>query len=427
MKKQLLALAVASTFATSAYAAMPVGSFGAATTLGQTASPVTINSTRFNPAAGYLVIDHEDGEKVRFGYWSQLGFGMEFGQADNFQEDVDRLQDALDDLDASPSASKAIKVREDFDDLLVNFGDNGNMKVTGAVSVPGMPFAIAAPKIGGVVTLDAAYTIMADISFLDDPLVDVSGTLRTNSAVYVKGVNIFQLGAGYSRPVFELKGNSPLKGELVVGVRGNLYFASMTKQVANIDRDDGKDVGDLISDGLDENSKDTTAFGLDVGAVWLSDLYQVGLTVKNLNSPELEYGSLDNNASARYFSGELDMNETHTMDPQFTVDGAVFTKSKAVMLSGSMDMNEVNDAVGDQVQNLHVAATYFPKHPIAPILRAGYQKNLAGSELSALNLGLGLFRGVASLDVTYGLETVEVDGSEVPRQFGLQFSFEESF
>lgn len=428
MKKQLLALAVASVVTAPAFAAMPVGSYGAATTLGQTASPTTINSVRFNPAAGYLSIDHKGREKARVGYWSQFGGSIEFGKADNFQEDVDRLQDALDDLDANPSASKAIEVRAEFDDLLVNFGNNGSMKLVGAISIPGMPLAIAAPsKVGGVVTVDAAYSTLSDISFLDDPLVDVSGTLRTNSAVYVKGVNIFQLGAGYSRPVFELKGRGPLAGELVVGVRGNLYFASMTKQVANIDRDDGKDVGDLISDGLDENSKDTTAFGIDLGAVWHSDFYQVGLTAKNLNSPELKYGSLDSNTSARYFSGELAMNETHTMDPQFTVDGAVFTKTKVLMVSGSMDMNEVNDAVGDQVQNLHLAATYFPENPFAPVARFGYQKNLAGSELSALNFGLGLFRGVANLDFTYGLESVQVDGSSMPRQLGMQFSFEESF
>lgn len=427
MKKQLLSLAVASVISAPAFAAMPVGSFGAATTLGQTASPTTINSVRFNPAAGYLVVDHEDGEKVRLGYWSQFGGSIEFGEANNFQDKIDELQTDLDDLDANPSASRAIEVREKFDDILVEFGDSGNIKLVGAVSVPGMPVAITAPRIGGVVTLDAAYTTLADVSFLDDPLVDVSGTLRTNSAVYVKGVNIFQLGAGYSRPVFELKGRGPLKGELVVGVRGNLYFASMTKQVANIDRDDGKDVGGLISDGLDENSKDTTAFGIDLGAVWHSDFYQIGLTAKNLNSPELKYGSLENNASAQYFSGELAMNETHTMDPQFTVDGAVFTKTKALMVSGSMDMNEVNDAVGDQVQNLHIAATYFPSHPIAPIARIGYQKNLAGSELSALNFGLGLFRGVANLDFTYGLESVQVDGGSMPRQLGMQLSFEEPF
>lgn len=427
MKKQLLSLAVASVISAPAFAAMPVGSFGAATTLGQTASPTTINSVRFNPASGYIAVDHEDGEKVRLGYWSQFGGSIEFGKADNFQEDIDLLQKELDKLDASPSASGAIAVREKFDALLVNFGNNGNIKLAGAVSVPGLPAAIYVDRIDGVITLDAAVSTLAKVSFLDDPLVDVSGTLRTNSAIYVKGASIFQLGAGYSRSVFEMKGRGPLKGELVLGARGNVYFASLTKQVANIDRDDGKNVGDLISDGMSANSKDSTAFGVDLGAVWHSDYYQLGLTGKNLNSPEMKYGSLENNASARYFSGELALNETHTMDPQFTVDGAVFTKTKALMVSGSMDLNEANDAVGDQVQNLHLAATYFPKNPFAPVARFGYQKNLAGSELSALNFGLGLFRGVANIDFTYGLESVQVDGSSMPRQLGLQFSFEESF
>ncbi|WP_176330185.1 conjugal transfer protein TraF [Oceanospirillum sanctuarii] len=431
MKKQLLALAVASVVTAPAFAAMPVGTYGAATTLGQTASPVTINSVRFNPAAGYLVVDHEDGEKVRLGYWSQFGGSIEFGEANNFQDKIEDLQDRLDELNTKEenntlTPSDITAVQNDFNDLLLDFGESGSMKLSGAVSVPGMPLAIYIKPLEGVVTLDAAFSSIAGISFLDSP---VENDLSTASALYIKGANILQFGAGFSRSVFELKGRSPLNGELVLGIRGNLYSASLTKQVSLVDRTgiDDKSVGDLISDGLDANSKDTTALGVDIGAVWQSDYYQIGVTGKNLNSPEFEYGSLSGNNEATEFSDEIDLDETHIMDPQFTVDGAFFTKTKALMVSGSFDLTEVNDMVGDQQQNLHISATYFPQNPFVPVARFGYQKNLAGSELSALNFGLGLFRGVANLDFTYGLESVQVDGSSMPRQLGMHFSFEESF
>ena len=426
MKKQLLSLAVASAISAPAFATMPVGNYGAATTLGQTASPTTINSVRFNPAAGYIAVDHEDGEKVRWGYWSQFGGSIEFGKADNFQDKADKIESDLKALDDEPSVEGLNTAIANLNKTLLDLGENGNMKLTGAISVPGMPIAVYVEPLQGVVTLDAAYSTMADISFLDSP---VDKDLETASSLYIKGANIFQLGAGYSRSVFELKGRSPLKGELIVGARGNLYMASLTKQVALVNRDgiDDKSVGDLISDGLDANSKDTTAFGVDIGAVWQSDFYQLGLTGKNLNSPEFNYGSLAGSQEAQLFKEEITLDETHIMDPQFTVDGAVFTKTKALMVSGSFDLTEVNDMVGDKQQNLHVAATYFPQNPFVPVARFGYQKNLAGSELSALNFGLGLFRGVANLDFTYGLESVQVDGSSMPRQMGMQFSFEESF
>ncbi|MFG1490376.1 hypothetical protein ABMA58_14085, partial [Oceanospirillum sp. HFRX-1_2] len=68
MKKRLLSSAIAVAVAVPAHAAVLVGSYGASSTLGQVASPTTINSVRYNPAAGYLALDTQNGENVRFGY-----------------------------------------------------------------------------------------------------------------------------------------------------------------------------------------------------------------------------------------------------------------------------------------------------------------------------------------------------------------------
>ncbi|OPX55272.1 plasmid transfer operon, TraF, protein [Oceanospirillum multiglobuliferum] len=425
MKKHLLATAAIAALPIAAQAAMPIGSFGSATTLGQGANPQTLNSTRYNPAAGYLMIDHEAKEKLRFGYWSQFGGSIEFGQADNFKEDIDDLQKAIDDLGKNPNAQGVADAKTRFDAVLLKFGENGRIKFSGNVAVPGLPLAVHSETLGGTIVVDASVSALGRVSFLDAPLVDVSNTLRTRSAVYVKGASVVELGLGYSRPVFSNSGNFP--GTLVLGASTKYYGAKLTKQVSGIDRDDGKSIGTLINDGLKDNSKSTSALGIDLGAVWQSDYYQVGVAAQNLNSPKFDYSSLDNNRDARNFSTEISLNETYTMDPQYTVSGAVFTKSKLWMITGSMDMVEVNDPVGDKVKNMQVAASFFPKNPVAPVARIGYQKNLAGEKLSALNFGLGLFRGVANIDLTYGLESVKVDGNTLPRQFGLQFSFEETF
>lgn len=431
MRNHLLAISVTAALASPAYASIPLATYGASATLGQAVTPITINSVRHNPAAGYAALDHQNNESVRFGYWSQVGGTVEFGKVDNFQDDVDRLLDELDELDANPSIDDAELVRDEFNLLLESFGNDGNMNIAATVAVPGLPLAAKISSLPGVITLDASFSTFARVSFLDDPLElgsgGETGTLNTDSAILIQGVGIAQLTAGYSQSVFKASGKDALNGELVVGVRGNLYSASATRQVTAIDNDDDSSLSDLISDGLDENSKNSSAFGVDIGAIWLSDLYQVGLAGKNINSPELKIGSLQSNAVAQSFASELDIDGTYTLDPQFTLDASAFTQNKMVLLSASVDLSDVKDPLGRPYQMAHVAASFFPENTFIPTVRVGYQKNLAGEELSAVNFGVGFFRGVANLDFTYGLETVDVDGSTVPRQLGLNFSFEESF
>lgn len=439
MKKQLLSSAIALAIAAPAQAAVLVGNYGASTTLGQVATPTTINSVRYNPAAGYLALDHKNGEDMRFGYMSQLGASIELGEADNFQDDVDDLITRLDDFDAKLKAggygsdfnaakSDAESIENDFNTVLESFGEAGRLKTSFTASVPGLPVVFELPKVPGVLSLDASVGLVSLAAFEDQPftglstattLTDLENNFKTDSQVVVRGGTVTQIGLGYSQALSNIQQIGSMQGELIVGAKANLYAASLTSVKAKIDRDDDKEVSDLISDGLDE-AKDSTSVGLDVGAVWAANNYQLGLTVKNLIAPEFD----------AYEKDEVKGTEGTTtieLDPQTTADGAVFLKDRTLMLAASADLNEVEDLVGDEVQMVHLSASYFPSNVVIPTVRVGYEKNLAGEELSALNFGLGLFRGVANLDVTYGLDTTEVDGSDLPRRLGVQLSFEETF
>ena len=233
-----------------------------------------------------------------------------------------------------------------------------------------------------------------------------------------------QIGLGYSQAVDAIRNIGPMEGELVLGAKANMYVASLVASKAKIYREnDDKEVADLIEDAVDKAEASTT-FGLDVGAVWDAKNYQLGLTVKNINSPEFDAYEHDEvvdgvNGAGRTVSIKL--------DPQTTFDAATFIKDRSLMLALSADLNKVEDLVGDEVQMMHMSAAYYPSNFAIPTVRVGYEKNLAGEELSALNFGLGLFRGMANFDVTYGLETTTVDGDELPRRVGFQLSFEESF
>jgi len=452
MKKQLLCSAITLALAAPAQAAVLIGSYGASTTLGQVASPTTINSVRYNPAAGYIALDINNNESMRFGYWSQIGGSVEFGKADNFEDDIDRLISDLDDfndkLDATINATMGTNpssiftseteafntakgIETDFNSLLETFGEDGRIKASFSSSIPGLPVVFQVPKLPGVISLDAGVGFVSSATFKDAPFsglpADASGItdynqlndFKTDSQVVVKGGTLFQVGLGYSQPISSIREIGPLQGELILGAKANLYIASLASVKTKVDRDDDKDVGDLISDGLEE-SEDSTAIGIDVGAVWAAENYQLGLTLKNLNSPELE-SSLSDDLNTT--SGT----QTISLDPQTTVDGAAFLKDRMFMLAGSMDLNKVDDLVGDEVQMMHVSGSFFPASTLIPTIRLGYEKNLVGEELSAINAGIGLFRGVMNLDATYGLETTEVDGDSIPRRLGIQLSFEETF
>lgn len=442
MKKQFLSSAIALAISAPVQAAVLIGNYGASTTLGQVATPVTINSVLFNPAAGYLALDHKNGEDLRLGYLSQLGASMEFGEADNFQDDVDVLITRLDDFDTKLNSgaygadinsaySDAKGIQDEFNTVLASFGDSGRLKTSFTASVPGLPVVFELPKVPGVLSIDASFGLISLAAFDDQPFTglpdDISSitsvsdlqNFKTDSQVVVRGGTLAQLGLGYSQAINTLKEIGTSEGELIVGAKANLYRASLTSVKAKIDRDDSKEVSDLISDGLDA-AKDSTAFGVDVGAVWAASNYQLGLTIKNLIAPEFDAYEKDD---VKGTEGETKIK----LDPQTTLDGAIFVKDRMLMLAASADMNKVDDLVGDEVQMLHLSGTFFPSSAAIPTVRLGYEKNLAGEELSAVNFGLGLFRGVANFDVTYGLETAEVDGSDLPRRLGIQLSFEETF
>lgn len=433
MKKQLLSCAIALTLSAPASAAVLIGNYGASTTLGQIASPATLNAVRYNPAAAYLALDAQDQETLRVGYWSQLGASAEFGAADNFQDDIDQLMDTLSQFEQDVANGvytteaeaniAALRIQNDFNRSLVSFGEAGRIKMAFSSAIPLLPTVFKVPSLPGVFSLEAGLSAISSVTFIDAPLTynPTTQDLATDSLVYVKGGTLLQAGLGYSQPVATFGDTHQLKGELIIGVKANLYNASLASVEAKIDRDDDKEVSDLISDGLDD-AKDSSAVGIDLGVVWVADHYQLGLTAKNLNGLEFDYNTSNNPiANDEISQGKI------SIDPQGTLDGAVFLKDRMLMLAASADLNAVNDLVGDQVQMAHVSAAFFPAHAMAPTIRLGYEKNLAGEKLSAINLGLGLFRGVANLDLTYGLENTEIDGNTLPRRLGLQLSFEESF
>jgi len=104
----------------------------------------------------------------------------------------------------------------------------------------------------------------------------------------------------------------------------------------------------LYLDAISDDAISSTGVGIDLGAVWVSNYYQVGLTLANINEPEFDGAPLD--SSAIPSSSNVSTTDKYVMEMQSTVDAAVSTKGKQVTLGMSYDTNAVKDAVGDEYQ-----------------------------------------------------------------------------
>jgi hypothetical protein len=408
-------------------------------TYGKTTHSSTILSITGNPASGHALLS--EGENHRMGYLSSLGIDVEVGEVDNFLDDVDELIDALDNENLTVTEANDIIRR--FAALLPVMGEDARVTLGLGIAVPFMPFAIKGDWLGGgVLSFDLKAQGLFDISFLDAPIqiqtVGSDISLETDSAMYVKGGSVLTGSLGYSREVW--KPTFVENSKLYAGVTANIYKVSLNKQVLALSNIEDDEVSDAISDEFDENTVDTTQVGLDLGLLWTMPNAQVGVTFANINEPEFEYGDIGINCSSltdqirqsncfvaqRQFSGEISLSETAVMNAQTIVEGALFTESRQWALSGALDLNSVYDLVGRETQYVSASASYFPDSYLIPSVRFGLNKNLAGSKLTSVGFGTTLF-GVMNIDLSASLDTVEIDGTKAPRQFGFNIGFEEKF
>ncbi|WCN12378.1 conjugal transfer protein TraF [Marinomonas mediterranea] len=429
MKKGLL---LATSLASSiSFAASPIYQpTGSSFTLGTSVNKRALSTALYNPAAPFLMVNNKDGDRFRMGLFGPMAFGYELGQVDSLEESIDELDAKLDsDID---TVEEAEDVLDDVNKLISDLGTDATGKGMFSTQVPLFPMIYRSREYGAFM-FDASLSGLVKGSFLDDEATLQGTTIQTQSSVYVKDGADLNFSFGYSRDIWANQ-----YGMLVGGAKLNAHYLTLGKALLVLQEDD--DIGDEFSDSLEDNQESTFGVGLDVGAIWVAENYQLGLTATNLNEPEFDYGIIGQNCSsltgtqidncvvaAQFASrGEIASSETHVMERQVTIDGAVALSDKQWTLATSYDLFEVNDFVGDQYQWAVVSASYYGDSNWAPGFRIGYRKNMAGSELSYANLGMSLFKRF-SMDLAYGLETIKVDGTEAPRSLNLSLGFQTAF
>tara|TARA_R110001632_G_scaffold196061_2_gene318019 strand:+ start:52008 stop:53255 length:1248 start_codon:yes stop_codon:yes gene_type:complete len=414
--KKLLIVSM-SLLSTAVMAAMPVNQpTGSSFTLSSAPNQRALSTALGNPAAPFLMVNQDDEDNFRFGILGPLSVGVEMGDISDLGDRAEEIEDIIDAnyttlTEAQTALNKANSILSDID-------DTAYIKTSVSMQVPFMP-VIYKTKDDGAFMLDASISAVVKGRLLAGQITRSGTELVASTSFYAQTATDLNVGLGYSQSMWE---NS--HGMLVGGAKANIHQISMGRALVRLD-DKNNDAGDAISDAISDDAISSTGVGIDLGAVWVSNYYQVGLTLANINEPEFDGAPLD--SSAIPSSSNVSTTDKYVMEMQSTVDAAVSTKGKQVTLGMSYDTNAVKDAVGDEYQWAVASVSYYGDSHFIPGLRAGYRQNLAGTELSYATFGLTVLKRL-NIDLGVALETVEdEDGDEMPRSAYFSIGYDTAF
>lgn len=395
----------------------------------------------YNPAMNTLVINNEENEQEetwRISYFPSLALNAEIGPVDNFVDDIDELIDLLDNPNSTSQNESSDELLVRFNSALVKIGESGYIKQNISINAPLFPLYYRLNRLGGVIGMDLSFSSYISTRILDAPLEYSDDIFRTNTSLYLRSGLEKKLSVSYGRSIIE----EDVGGHLHAGVKVNVINLELSRQVTLLQELAGDDLGDYIRDQYDNNVKTTTNVGIDVGIVWDTRKYRLGLVLENINSPSFEYSTIGENCAApnntssstnscQVAAGfiqtrnELKAKETHTKKPLLRTDG-LYKLTDKWLASAAIDLSAYDDSVGFENQWMHLSTSYETQSFLIPSARIGYQKNLAGSKTSSLTFGFSLFKYL-TFDFEYGLDNVTVDGSEYPRRLGFAMSISEPF
>lgn len=427
---------------------------GSNLTYGAVSNGQSIVSDITNPAAGAAILQKE-GNQYRFGIISSIGAGAEFGDVDNFFDDLDTLATLYDTTSLNitgPITGAAISAEVDSiintaNTIMQDIAIDGYAKGFGSVHLPLMPLVVAHKALGGSIVLDVnaslafkAFALEESIAFnaatpitlgttqtIGDVTIDsttpASSTfsIANDSSVITKAAETREIALGYSRPFFKTN-DATLYG----GLRGRYYKVGLSRLVVRMF--DLTDTEELFEDAKDADFTTDSGFGVDIGTLWVSKHYRLGATMTNINEPEFEFDSVDLSGFTNptgSVAQQIANDTTYTMEKQLSVEASVYTENQNWVISAGYDANAIEDALGDEYQWATVSAAYATDSSWLPGIRAGIRKNLAGSEIDYYTFGTTI--SVVNIDVAWSPDEVTIDDETVPRgvmfNLGLEVTF----
>jgi hypothetical protein len=233
--------------------------------------------------------------------------------------------------------------------------------------------------------------------------------LDTDSSLITKATQTTELNLGYSRETM-----TNASGSLFLGAEAKLYLMRLSRFSARFgDITNSEELFDAIDNADFQNDEN---IGVDVGALWVADNYQLGLQWTNINQPEFRYPDLD---VSRYrdqlLIDAIRRDQVFKMDSQVKIEGSVFTDDRRWSAHLGFDADPATDPLGDEYQWATLSGAWTrPDSFWLPSVRIGWRKNLAGTELQYLSVGATMFRYV-NVDLSSALETTRISGQSLPQ------------
>ncbi len=359
----------------------------------------------------------------RVGTILDFGIGIEQGETDDFDRDIDKLVDDFDDLETQArewegydwedeweqannllefldgverSVDELQEFLIDLDDFIgdsnkfvADISEDAYVKVGAKASVPFLPISIRSGMLDGTFTFSAGAlaevrtaiestgdafaplpeSLMNDVRSDDgiglydaDRFRFVEGTEDEPPGIFyrelddqgnvievheiaieptdeagiaIQGGVVTHAGLGFSRTLFQHAGR-----RLNVGANLNYYNVSLVRAGVLLDYDD--DMEDTVEDEFD-NRKTTTGLGLDLGLMYSANRYTFGGVIRNINEPSFDYPDTSDSLFFQANPQARRGGDEWVMERQYTVQGALHTIDRSLILSTSLDLNSVLD------------------------------------------------------------------------------------
>jgi hypothetical protein len=268
---------------------------------------------------------------------------------------------------------------------------------------------------------ETIFDIVGDVDIAFDPRTGrVRALLDNDSTLITKASKTTEISLGYSRQALASPG-----GQLFLGAEAKYFGLELSRVGVRFgDITDSEELFEIIQDS---SFRSDHGLGLDAGLLWVTDRYQLGASLTNINEPVFEYETLDytNYANAELVA-RLSQDRIYRMERQLKLEASFFPLNSRWGINLGLDANPAEDPMGDEFQWLTLSGGLSTRFAWLPDLRFGYRRNLAGSELQYLGFGATVLKWI-NIDLAVEMDRVTVDGDTLPRgvllSTGVQFDF----
>ena len=260
--------------------------------------------------------------------------------------------------------------------------------------------------------------VSSDVTLYYEPETNGFGLgIANDSSLIAKATRQTELSAGYSRQAW-----SNESGSLYLGIRAKAYFMNLSR--ISIRFGDITDSSELFDEIRNADYRSDTRLGMDVGALWVADRYQLGIQITNVNEPNFRFPGVNLDPySADRIIEFLQADQSYRMDRQGKLEGSWFGRERRWSAHIGLDADPATDPLGDEFQWLTLSTGLQFDSRWLQDLRIGYRENLAGTRLNYLGVGLTAFRFL-NFDVSSALDTTSIDGNKLPRGLMLSLGFQ---